>query len=237
MIRTIEDTSLDILQAKKPVIYLDTCSLVDIIRSPIPNDIHFSHVVGAKDLLNFINQNKIYTVSTITVEIEFTEHQGKESLNLERWLNKLEQNNTSLINSLELMGVSFKFNLKGFSDLKLNHELSSLAKNILNSSFILEKDEECSHKAHTRVEQNLAPSSPGKSESKDCLIIEHFLKLSKKLRDNNFEEKIIFISSNKKDFGKPPDNLNVPLKREFSELDIKYVNNIQWALKEVDLLC
>jgi hypothetical protein len=79
------------------------------------------------------------------------------------------------------------------------------------------------------VERYQAPSARGKSESKDCLIIEHYLKLVTDLRAAGFVERVVFVSSNSNDYGKPT-ALRPPLDTQFGTAEIEYVNNFQWAV-------
>lgn len=76
-----------------------------------------------------------------------------------------------------------------------------------------------------------APSDWGKSESKDCVIVEHYLKLAALLRQSRFTKAIIFITSNKKDYGSAL-ILKPPLNIEFETQNILYCNNFRWAVNQ-----
>ena len=95
-------------------------------------------------------------------------------------------------------------------------------------------DSECAMNAHNRVIRNQAPSQKGKSESKDCLIIEHYIKLATKLRNQSFDKNIVFISSNTSDFG-DVQNLKAPLDTQFKNVSMNYCNNFKWALQELNI--
>ncbi len=127
--------------------------------------------------------------------------------------------------------MSHEFNIDGLARLKISEYLQNIVKEFHNHALILQRDDECDRKAHDRVECNHAPLTRGKSESKDCLIIEHYLKLVNNLRESSFSKNIVFITSNTTDFGKPQ---TPPLDTQFDSNNIIYCNNFQWAIQEAD---
>ena len=146
---------------------------------------------------------------------------------------ELSSKSISLINSIQSVGLGFQFSIAGMAEIKLSEKLKTIAEDTFAQSLILDRDSECDRKAHDRVERDQAPAKRGKSESKDCLIVEHYIKLVKTLRESSFERKIVFVTSNKTDFGSPSAP-NPPLDTQFSSHSITYCNNFGWALQVVE---
>jgi hypothetical protein len=216
----------------KPVILIDTCSILDIIRLPSRAKINISHLQGFKTILN--KKSQIFTVLTTTIEEELDCHIGHTCTELDRYVNELALNNIALIDVIECLNLSYKFTIDGLADFELSEKLKSTAQQLIHNSIILQRDAECDSKAHDRVALYQAPARRNKSESKDCLIIEHYFKLARSLRDASFSEKIVFVTSNSNDFGSPT-KPKPPLSAQFHSYGITYCNNFQWALNEVGL--
>jgi hypothetical protein len=226
---SIAEATATILAGPKPVILLDTCALLDIVRSAYRSNVHLSHLAGSRELLTKAARNEVHVVATTTIENEFQEHLRPTTLELERSLADLAAKNAAVINAIECVGLSYRFTVDGFAGIKLTDALQKIAQDVFAAGMVLDRDPDCATRAFTRVERYHAPAARGKSESKDCLIIEHYLKLVGDLRAAGFTEKALFVSSNSADYGKAP-TLRAPLDTEFRACSIEYVNNFQWAL-------
>jgi len=80
-----------------------------------------------------------------------------------------------------------------------------------------------------RVRKLEAPARKGKLEPKDCEIVECFLELCQELRGAGFNEKIIFVTANKDDFGSHND-LKSPLDTQFSSHQALLINSVDHVL-------
>ncbi|MCP4111823.1 MAG: DUF4935 domain-containing protein [Desulfobacteraceae bacterium] len=194
-------------------------------------DIKISHLEGAKELLKKQRQNKISIVITTTVENEYNDHLNNICIELERYMLKLASSNEKMINTIESVGIKYEFNVHKMNEIKLSDTLKQIADEIIASSYIIERDDECIKKAHTRIERYSAPSKRGKSESKDCVIVEHFLKTADELRKRGVQDKFVFITTNSNDYGTAP-NLKPPLDIEFHNLQSAYCNNFKWGIHQ-----
>lgn len=218
----------------KPIILIDTCSILDILRVPVRPNIKISHLNGALKILQKIKSNSLYGILTETVANEYKNNLHNISVELERSIQKLVANNEKLINSIEIAGLTFDFNLKDIGEIKIVESLRKITDEFIRNCMILTKDDECVLKAQSRVEMGQPPSCKGKQESNDCLIIEHFLKIGNVLRKSSFTNNLVFISSNFHDYGDAP-SIKIPLDKNFRDLNIFYCNNFDWAMKELKL--
>jgi len=222
-----------IIQTDKPVILIDTCALLDIVRVVHRSNINISYLEGAKEIVKKAANKELSIVLTSTVENEFNIHLAQVCTELERHIARLDKENTDLINVIESLGLSYKFSIDGLSGLKVSEKLRSIAQEFHDNALTLEYDDECGKKAHARVARYQAPARRGKSESKDCLIVEHYLKLVKGLREKSFAKNIVFVTSNTTDFGNPQ-TPQAPLDTQFASNKLKYCNNFKWALQEAE---
>ena len=225
----LSQATASLLARPKPLILLDTCSLLDIVRSAYRPNVNVSHLAGAQALLAKVRAGQICVAATTTVEREFQEHLRATTLELERSIADLAAKNAAVINAIECINLDYRFTVDGLVGIKLTDKLQTIAQDVFASALVLERDSACERSAFDRVERYQAPAARGKSESKDCLIIEHYLKLVRDLRAAGFTEKAVFVTSNSNDYGKVG-ALRAPLDTDFQAVGIEYVNNFQWAL-------
>ncbi len=107
--------------------------------------------------------------------------------------------------------------------------LNKLSTELIENIQFFKNDSQLDSKILNRIISNKAPAKKEKSEAKDCSIIEHYFELTKQLRDQGFQETIVFISPNKKDFATPA-KLNPPLDQEFSNLNLEMAIDFAQAL-------
>ncbi len=229
MIADINASVKALIATGVPVFLVDTCALLDIIRVPLRQSQKMSHLEGAIDILQKMASSSLSVVVTTTIEREYSDHINQICVELERYVAKLIADNERLINSIESVNLAYEFNIIRMNTIKLSDALKTIADGILKDSIILDRDDECIGKAHTRVERYSAPSQRGKSEAKDCVIVEHFLKFSHELRDSGFSGKMVFITSNSRDYGTAP-KFRSPLDQDFQKVNVLYANTFKWAL-------
>jgi hypothetical protein len=139
----IDQATASVLSKPKPIVLLDTCALLDIVRSAYRSNVHISHLAGARQLLTRVNNGLIYVVATTTVEREFQEHLRPTSLELERGLADLAAKNAAVINAIECVGLSYRFTLDGFVGIKLTDKLQDIAREVFAAGMVLERDSTC----------------------------------------------------------------------------------------------
>lgn len=228
----IADTTNAIISANKSILLSDTCSLLDVFRAQYRANVNISHVIGFTKILKLMDSGSIKSVISYTVKDEFLNNEALVSVELEKTINKLIQNNERFINILQMMGISYEFHLSGIENTQLVQTIKNGLKKFINNSIILDKNSSAVSNALLRFEKNEAPSSSNKKEMKDCLIIDHYLQLSEQLRKNGFAENIFFITSNSTDYGKI-NSLKTPIDVQFPKLKILYRNNYHWIVSEL----
>jgi hypothetical protein len=70
--------------------------------------------------------------------------------------------------------------------------------------------------------------SRGSNNSADCRIIEHYLEIARQLSSARFPFRIVFVTSNRKDYGEP-NNIKYILGVEFSAVKLDYVRDAHSA--------
>jgi len=210
-----------------PLLFLDTCAILDLIRFPYRN----------KQLPNLINAtNKLLSKATpqppqlwvvIADQVEKEWHDNKKEVSdeLKEEIEKCQRELT--IFSDILQQTLLTTNLTNFS---LEDDFVNLSKRVLDVSLKIIEDDGLVNKAWQRVKAGEAPAKKGKQEMKDCVIIEHYLEVCQQLRTTGFSQPVIFVSSNVKDYGEPPNRIRSPLDTQFRTYGIQFVTDLDLAM-------
>jgi hypothetical protein len=218
-----------ILTQPAPVLFLDTCALLDIIKVPF-RKVSVNLIGATNDIFLKASTNHLWIVTLDLVEKEWQDNVGNVSIELDKHLQELHDNLVKFSDTLDKIETNAQFYQTDLRRFDIVQKLYSLSEKLLKSSVIMENDDNCKIKAMDRVSIDAAPagSKHGKNEAKDCMIIEHYLCLCRKLRNNTFAEKCLFVSSNTQDFGHPQ-RLRSPLDVEFANLNLVFAKDIAMA--------
>ncbi len=232
MFASTKDACERIVKLPAPILFLDTCIFLDILRTPYRKNISPDNISSALAISQLADSEppKIWLITNETVhgELEANIENVKKELTCET--EKQEKIHDKFI---RCANATFKQNFQHgqkVTQLQLSDHLQSLSNNIMRKCLVIRVEDSHSLGAMDRIRKYLAPASKGKQEAKDCEIFEAFLDVSKKIREGGVTEKIFFITSNTKDYGNPSDSF---VKSEFCQISATYVNNLSWALSEV----
>lgn len=181
--------------ANMPVIFWDTCGLVDILRLPIRNynSSILPQIVSLKD--------KIDTGSIISIASEMSIKEWNDNADptideVKKYIKKRSNEYLEVlrfINETSIFSQVPEVNLQTYN---LEQILQQLALSIVNNTHFVNHSF-YSGLAVNRVADKLSPAE-NKSEVKDCIVWETCLDLRTKMADKS--KKFIFHSSNTKDF-------------------------------------
>lgn len=225
----IEEIVESVYQKGKPILYLDTCAYLDILRSPV-RSINSDKIISLAKKL--IDSKELVILSSDTIELEFFDNIDSVYTEVRDSILKHMQYNRNFVdcaNALLITGEAVHTNLYQESWLEL---LKGIPIGLINESFKVPLTSHEREKASIRVETNKSPAKKGKNSLKDCLILESLLKFSELVRDKGFSEKIIFITSNTEDFGKVK---NCFVQDDLAEFDIDFVNTLNHAISKLHI--
>lgn len=232
MNNTVAEIAQIFLADRRPILMVDTCSLLDIIRSPMRNSVH-THVEAAKQLVEDLNNQRIWLVLTSTVFDEYTRNSAVVKTEIERHIRRIEVDGKSINGALTLMDLPMPIDPLVFGHAALIFELERLVDDLLALGYHIDRDNNVTEKAVQREGGKIAPSQKS-GQFRDCLILEHFLALATQLRGQGYLEKMTFITNNSNDYGPAPIALS-PIDTEFAALNIAYNSDFNWALGTIYL--
>ena len=234
-----DDLVAEITRADVPALLLDTCTILDVVRAPVrdqmgTHDIHALHTligraVGAQPTVSF--------VITAQVLQEFRKHIDEVETETGDALEKASETLTAILRRMQALSpddcipgsvelVSLGFPERG----------RQLADQIVQSSSVLDDHPDDILKAYRRVTLATPPATRARQSVKDCHITESYLRLAANLRTAGFSRNMVFTSSNTKDYQQDYPSLHPTLRAEFSSACLEYSPNWSAARHELDRL-
>lgn len=182
--------------APKPVLFWDTCALLDILRLPYRKGTidSFRLINQIKDL---IQNDQLFSVASALTIKEWNEHENKILTETQKSLELTELfHGTCIAITNDVYGATYVS--EPISNKSLCPIFENLAENILSKTFFLETAE-IANSALTRISDKLPPASK-KNEFKDCAIWETVLKMSRDIYDFDQHTQQVFFTVNTEDF-------------------------------------
>ena len=220
---------ISIANLNVPILCFDTCSALDLMRDPTRETADASDRKTALNLLMSIEGSE-HLVSLMAKQVrqEFNEHVDEIEKETVTALQKLRK---KLQRIDEIAGV---YGASGFTNTSHLDDHAKRARKIADrwiaSARLIEKTEFIDMRAVQRVLAPRSPARKGKDSLKDCIVIETYLDIVRRLRKANLSKPIVFISSNKKEYTREGRmRLKDDLEKEFASVDLKYAPNFAAA--------
>lgn len=203
-----------------PVLCLDTCVFLDIIRDVTRDSISIHNVKASMDLLLKAEiEEKIVVLMAPQVRDELlaNEKNVEDDLvnSLEKFKGRVEKVN-DIASAFGADGQISIAHLDGHVD---------RAKNVLdrwkNISYLVPQYDSVLARAFRRVSLSITPARKGKDSMKDCVVTETYLDIADELRKSGLKAPIVFSSSNTKDY-LDSKKLADDIAKDFSLYGIQY---------------
>lgn len=218
-----------------PVLLVDTCVLLDIIRDVTRKDVQAHHLIAAAALLTAAeNGNDLTVIVADQVRTELAENQHSVEQEARSGLTKF-QDQVKRINQ-----VAAQFGAATTID------TTCLADHVARTVAVLQRwtqvaiaapaGAEVAGRAMHRVLRAVTPSRKGKESAKDCVVVESYLEVACALRAAGFTGRIVFASSNTDEYHDGGTNtLHARLRADFEVHAIDYAPNFGAAKHSLGL--
>ena len=233
------DLAVQIKKTVTPVLLLDTCSILDIVRAPTREQVSVHDIKAVHSLLDRAtgSTRQVSLVVTQQVIKEFEEHLDDVARDCCKAIRKASDSHAGILERIRALSLSN--NLPGTVDLPslgFPERSRCLAKQVIQASSVLKDrdDRELLDNASFRSIEGRPPAKKGKDSIKDCLIIESYFRLARAVQDNKFSCKMVFITSNKHDYEQDHRYLHPDLREEFNLVGLDYSPNWSAARYEID---
>lgn len=212
-----------------PVLCLDTCIVLDILRDPARNDIRIHEHESSLELLSAAQSGTLEVLTAEQVDRELRDNVEKIQQDARQSLIKRTRETEKLNNLVALYGRSRPIDLIHWSD--HDKRTRNAAECWLQVSKTLRETSDTVSNAFLRLNQARSPARRGKQSMKDCVILETYLEHIRSLRSKGRTVTAIFVSSNTSDYA--ADNkttIKNDIKDEFNPLD--WCMPLIWAQPE-----
>ncbi len=229
---SLADASAQILAAGAPVLFADTCSLLDVIRTP--TRLLRGCVESAAELLQLVSSVPPQCVLVVGsfVPGEWQAHASATADELRKYLARLDEQAAYFHNSCGALGIAPPFGRPGYGAVGLADRLLDLSSQLLGRAIHLAPQNDTNLRAFNRAATNTPPSGKG-GESKDSTIIEECLEVCRLLQAGGFARKRVFCTSNTDDYCEATKALHPLLVTEFTAVGLGFTKDLPWALHEM----
>ena len=221
-----------IVAAQAPVLLPDTCSLLDLMRDPTREIFFAEQVEAARRLLirAEVRPRTLWLPIVSQVLDERRDHQLNVKQEAEVKIRKLEEcihrvQRTMAAHGLKTTAIAPTLVASNFPD-----TASGMVDQYFSAGLHVKNPRGIEGRVLGRIAANKAPSKRGQ-QAKDCIVIESYLHIAKQLREQKFQQKIVFLTTNTRDYsdGVGSGKLHPDLVAEFSVVNMAYAVNFQMA--------
>lgn len=225
----------DVAQRNTPVLCADTCVILDLLRSPSRDDVRPEHhraafhlltaMEGGSDLIGLMAEQVVHEVAENRLAVT-----DEATKNLEKFRAQVARVD-AVVAVFGATGAIDLSHLDGHVDLS-----ALVVDRWLKASWLVAQAAGIADRALLRVNKGRTPADRGKQSMKDCVVIETYLDVVKRLRDAGHVGPVVFASSNTKDYAATNgSNLKPDLEAEFTALNMLYAPNLAAAKHQLGL--
>ena len=210
-----------------PVLCIDTCSLLDIMRDPTRDGVQARDRLAAIDLVQRLEKLDLVCLVAEQVDIEFASHDADIQREATNAIRKLRER-VDQVNQIHAAFLS-----------AVNVDLTHLDGMVAPARQIITRWANAAHRvpsstaiftnAMDRVNRNIAPARKGKDSVKDCVVVETYLTAVDALRAAGMPTTVVFLSSNTKEYLTDAKVLTSDLVRDFGRTSVAYAPNMSAA--------
>lgn len=220
-----------------PVLCLDICAILDLMRDPTRPGTGVNNRTAAKALLELLEGSRtLMAVVAEQVATEFAGHvhhvHDEAQAAVERLAGQIAQ--VDALVALHALTPSAPIDTAHWTC--HSTQTRQYAERWMAAAIRLEHSDALAARAFRRVNQARAPARPGKDSSEDCLVVETYLDAVSRLRRAGFGAPAVFLSSNTKDFTDTNTAILRPeLAADFAAVDLVYAPNFGAAKHQLGL--
>ncbi|MGP2733763.1 PIN domain-containing protein [Serratia bockelmannii] len=209
----------------KPILLLDTCSFLDIIRDITRETVTKSNVEASFHLLRIAEEdNGLILLMAEQVMHELNDNESSVEDEAKRSLVKFKSQAIRVNDVASLFGSQNNLDV-GHLDAHVARA-KSILKRWKDVSYFIPQAKGITERAYLRVTSARTPSRKGKESMKDCVVTETYLDVADKLRSLGLTSPIVFISSNTKDYySSNTQRLSDDISDDFKKININYAPN------------
>lgn len=218
-----------------PVLCLDTCTILDLMRDPTRDNVNPIERQTALDLF-VAAEGGAHLVALLADQVvhEFGHHAQSVEDEAKQALAKLK----AKLARIDAVAAAYgSAGTSAFAHLDDHvRRARAVVDRWLEVAVPAGQGADIPGRAFARLNQARTPARKGKDSMKDCVVIETYLEAAAKLRSARLTQPIVFVSSNVKDYaGENGSVLKPDLAAEFGALGMEYAPNLSAAKHHLGL--
>lgn len=227
---SIADTAARLVATGVPVLLLDTCSILDVIRAPERGRKLAGCVEAASELLAMATANPsgCNLVVGSFVPQEWNDNAQSELDRLTAHLDRLDEYADHFHRLCGHLGITLGFSQPHYNASGLANRLHALSQQLLHTAIALDPHQDTILRSHARAAAKRRPSQKG--EVKDCTIFEECLEVCRQLQVVTFARKVVFCSSNTNDYCEPRATPHTEIAADCNAVGLQFTTNLPWAV-------
>lgn len=182
-----------IVNASTPILFIDTCAYLDVLRMVHRDDMSFDDLDALYDLVQLITENKLLFITSEIVRDEFFSNHKTTLDELNAKFKAHKYFYEKMIKTKVRLSINTAEYVSAINGDWITVLDELCQKNIKNNSIIFEKTDSDKTKAFDRVYAAKSPAKQGKDSLKDCLIFETLLRVVGDLRKSGFDKKFVLF--------------------------------------------
>jgi hypothetical protein len=210
-----------------PVLCIDTCSLLDIMRDPTRDKPSPNERQAAVDLVSELENGNLVCLVAELVATEFGEHDIRIQQEALKAIKKLNAQVAQANESHGIFRPPRAINLIHLEDQVV--PARAIVGRWLGAACTALSSAEILAKATGRVIRNVAPAAKGKESTKDCVIFETYLAAVGALRDHQMTSNAVFLSSNVNEYLDMRRTVKSDIQQDLDRLLLTYAPNMAAA--------
>jgi hypothetical protein len=227
---TIAQLVTGIRAAPAPVVFLDTCAILDVARAPARNQP--GAVPAAESLLHLARCTPPLVYLLVD---DFVPQEWADNLKSARKAAADAVETHSHVGTVAASTGLVTFPVPPPQLAQLPDELEQRSRSLLSGCQSIDRDPATRSAVIDRV---LAKRRPWKDKDgraiKDCHILEHCLAVARSLAGSTFPRWMMFVSSNTADFaGSDNVTLHPDLTAEFAAAGLRYAASLEYAVSDL----
>jgi hypothetical protein len=233
----IADAVAALVANPKPVLALDTCVPLDVIRAGMRGQSDL--IADSRRLSEFVitDPDQVQLVVTSLVVLEWGQNKDIVRQEMTDWLTETDQRIVEIHRTWDRVGSPKLTQAPTYLEPALLDALTDLGESLIQQAVVLDEDNPCVMRALDRVKQKRRPSH--KKEVKDSIHLEHYLEMSRQLHASGFTRPTFFVSTNAADFWtdkNTPAYPHVDLRAELAAVNLTFYGRLEFALRHLQII-
>jgi len=230
---SLADAAVQVISTGAPVLFLDTCSLLDVIRAPARGLTDCVEVASELLAMAVGPPVQFSLVVGSFVPGEWHDHERKVLELLTKHLQGMQEQAAHFHDLCAHFGLTLPFGLPQYLASGLAARLHDTSRRLLQAALVLDRHPDTVARAFDRVALTKRRPCRKGNQLEDCTIFEEYLQVCRHLRAGGFAGRAVFCTSNTEDYCAPGFTPHPEIAADCAAVGLSFTSTLPWALSEL----